>query len=139
MTPTLVHPAYVYAVETESAGVHNCPRCNGMVVWGVTTKGNRARFDYPAGRDGNYVNHHVTCAMEPAKKRVGRLADRRYLGTCRPCHEALRRGNALCRLHWREFRACMTPDAYAIWIQGDRRDRRMLLRHWQRHERRAVA
>ncbi len=60
------HPDHVYAAATEAGGVHNCPKCGRLVLWGSTTKGNRARFDYPAEAEGRYVNHHVTCGKVPA-------------------------------------------------------------------------
>jgi len=57
------HAEHVYAVSTDSGGVHNCRRCGRLVVWGLTNKDNRAEFDFPRSDDG-YVNHHVTCSPE---------------------------------------------------------------------------
>ena len=134
----MTHPAYVYAAETDSGGVHNCRGCNQLVIWGLTTKGNRAVFDYPATADG-YVNHQVTCPMAPRKARTGRLLEPSEApADCAACREAIRRGNALCAAHWRAFRVwmgSMEPDAYTVWRLGDRKDRRKLLLEWRRHVR----
>jgi len=128
------YPAHALAAEVDSGGVHNCPRCNRLVVWGLTTKGKRARFDHPAGPDGEHVNHHVTCLMDPAKVRAGRLLKPEEAPDCAACHEAIRRGGTFCEMHWREFRgwmATLKPDAYTIWSRGDRQDRRQLLLAWR--------
>lgn len=131
------HPAHVYATETDAGGTHNCPRCRQLVIWGLTTKGKRARFDYPADIEGRHANHHITCLMSPGKARVGRLLDPSDApADCEDCREAILRGNALCSVHWRAFRAWMSslkPDAYTIWRLGDREDRRTLLKHWRRY------
>ena len=60
------HAAHVYATDTDSTSVHNCRRCHRLVIWGWTTKGNRAEFDYPSTADG-YVNHHIACRMGNAR------------------------------------------------------------------------
>lgn len=67
------HPAHVYAVEVET-GVYGeaiqrlCNTCGAMIVWGRTTKGRRAPFDYPKSPDG-WVNHWVTCKTPPERQR----------------------------------------------------------------------
>ena len=130
------HPDHVYAAETEAGGVHTC-RCGQLVIWGLTNKGKRARFDYPADIEGRHANHHIACPLSPGKKRTGRLLDPSDApADCGDCRIAMARGNALCSVHWAEFRAWMSslkPDAYTIWRLGDRKDRRQLLLHWRRH------
>ena len=131
------HPAYVYAADVDSTGVHNCRRCHRLVIWGLTTKGNRAEFDYPASDDGYYVNHHIICPLSPGKRRTGGLLDPSDAPEgCADCRESILRGGVLCAADWRRFRAWMSslkPDAYTVWQLGDRQDRRKLLEHWCRH------
>lgn len=132
---TVKHPDHVYAADVDSGGVHNCRRCNRLVIWGVTKKGNRAEFDYPASDDG-YVNHHIICPMSPGKTRTGGLLEPSDApGGCADCRESILRGGMLCAADWRRFRAWMSslkPDAYTIWQHGERQDRRRLLEEWRR-------
>ena len=130
------YPAHVYAADTESTGVHPCPRCQTLVTWGSTNKGNRSRFDYPADSEGRYVNHNVTCPMTPGKERTRRLVEPSDAPSdCAECRAAIVRGSALCRVHWAQFRSWMSslkPDAFTIWQLGNRHDRRALLRQWRK-------
>jgi len=128
----VVHPVHIYAEDTEADGVHTCRRCGGMVVWGQTNRGKRARFDFPSAPEG-YVNHHVNCGRDPAKERSVLLEAPAH---CEACHISMARGSTLCADHWRLFREWMraeAPDGWIIWRLGDKEDRRSLLRHWRRH------
>jgi hypothetical protein len=124
----------IFAVDTESGGVHNCPRCHTLVTWGQTVHGKRARFDYPADREGRYPNHHATCAADPARDKTRGLlqAEELELG-CDDCDVSVFRGGILCAIHWPEFRTWLkevNPYAYVVWKHGEPKDRRVLLLRW---------
>ena len=123
------------ARDTLPGGVHNCPRCGVLVTWGLTHKGNQARFDFPPLEEG-YINHHITCPADPSRERTRdtlEVHDLTY--TCESCERAIGRGGVLCADHWAEFqrwRVRQGPDAYTLWKKGEKEDRRVVLLAWLR-------
>ena len=60
---------HVYAAEITAGSMPMpCRTCGAQVVWGITNKGRRAPFDFPATEYG-HVNHWVTCKRPPARKK----------------------------------------------------------------------
>lgn len=60
---------HVYGAEIPPGSMPRaCGTCGAEIVWGLTNKGRRAPFDFPASEYG-YVNHWVTCKHPPGRKR----------------------------------------------------------------------